>query len=151
MKKLLFLLIFLLISGNAIAQSNVRLIALNPQAEANSIYQLSFITADTLQSEAVFEIVFPGTIDISRVKIAGSATINGGFSVSVSSDTVIVKRSGRGTVITQGQDVSVEIATVKNPGELSEELTARARIGSAAGSTAQFIDIPIVFTRTENE
>lgn len=151
MKKLLLGFIFLLISGNVIAQSDARLIALNPQAGASSIYQFSFITADTMHSEAVFEIVFPGTIDISRVKIAGSSTINGGFSVSVSTDTVIVNRSGNGKAIEPGQSVSIEIATVKNPDALSEELRAQARIRAAAVSTGQFIDIPIIFSRPENE
>ncbi|RKY90591.1 hypothetical protein DRQ15_07065 [candidate division KSB1 bacterium] len=52
---------------------------------------------------------------MSRVKLAGSSTINGGFKVSVDGQRVAIKRSGLGRPILPGENVEVKFANVRNP------------------------------------
>jgi len=89
--------------------------ALNTEAEAASLYTLNFTLPDTLQPDAVLEVIFPNGFDLSRVNLAGSATINGGFKVSVEGQTIKVSRKGKGVLKYPGDKVDVIFSIVKNP------------------------------------
>jgi hypothetical protein len=103
----------------ATAQDEPRLLSLDPQPGKGAIYELSFTTTDALKSTACFDIVFPASFDISNVRLAGSSTINGGFNVVTSGDTVHVERSGLGRPIPPGEKVALMMASVRNPKEIT--------------------------------
>ena len=88
--------------------------ALNTEAEAASLYTLNFTLPDTLQPDAVLEVIFPNGFDLSRVNLAGSATINGGFKVSVQGQTIKVSRKGKGSLKYPGDKVELKFSTVVN-------------------------------------
>ncbi|MFQ5638327.1 MAG: hypothetical protein ACE5IR_10085 [bacterium] len=100
--------------GLSLADS-LRVQALNNQVNAATLYALDFTLADTLFSESIIEVVFPTGFDLSRVTLAGSKTINGGFDVDVREQTVYLKRKGRGRMNIPGEKVDVKLAIVKNP------------------------------------
>ena len=100
-------------SGATIDSLSVK--PVNPEAEAITIYEVSFVLSDTLPSDAVIMVTFPDGFDLSRVKLAGSSTINGGFKVSVDGQRVAIKRSGLGRPILPGESVEVKFANVRNP------------------------------------
>jgi len=101
-------------SGATIDSLSVK--PVNPEAEAITIYEvINFVLSDTLPSDAVITVTFPDGFDLSRVKLAGSSTINGGFKVSVDGQRVAIKRSGLGRPILPGENVEVKFANVRNP------------------------------------
>ena len=100
-------------SGATIDSLSVK--PVNPEAEAITIYEVSFVLSDTLSSDAVIMVTFPDGFDLSRVKLAGSSTINGGFKVSVDGQRAAIKRSGLGRPILPGENVEVKFANVRNP------------------------------------
>lgn len=109
------ILMVLLLHGAAVSQEQLEVKAMFPEANAITIYKLQFILADTLNTDSHIKIVFPADFDLTKVKMAGSSTINGGFKVTVDDSTVILKRSGLGNVISPGKKVDVKFANVKNP------------------------------------
>ena len=88
---------------------------LNSVAGAASLYTLNFTLSDTLHPNAVVEVKFPPGFDLSKVNLAGSASINGGFKVSVQGQTIKVSRKGKGTLKYPGDKVDVIFSIVKNP------------------------------------
>ncbi|MBN1352568.1 hypothetical protein JXJ21_24475 [candidate division KSB1 bacterium] len=112
---IMFALLSFLQANFVRAQERVELKAIFPNADALSIYEIEFSLNDTLKATSEFKVTFPEAFDLSKVKIAGSSTINGGFSVKVAESTVILKRSGRGTDVLPGNTVDVKFANVKNP------------------------------------
>lgn len=107
--------IFCLSSLSWAAIDSLSVNPIDPEAGELSIYQVSFVLSDTLPSDAVIMITFPGDFDLPRVKLAGSSTINGGFKVSVDGQRVVLKRSGLGRPIPPGERVDVKFANVINP------------------------------------
>ena len=95
--------------------------ALNTEAEAASLYTLNFTLPDTLQPDAVLEVIFPNGFDLSRVNLAGSATINGGFKVSVQGQTIKVSRKGKGVLKYPGDKVDLKFSTVVNSSRSDNE------------------------------
>jgi len=100
-------------SGATIDSLSVK--PVNPEAEAITIYEVNFVLSDTLPSDAVITVTFPDGFDLSRVKLAGSSTINGGFKVSVEDSVVTITRTGLGREIPPGQKVEIKFGNVKNP------------------------------------
>lgn len=113
---------------------SLRVTALNPVAGEASLYTLEFTLSDTLHQDAEFEVTFPAGFDLSRVTIAGSKAVNGGFSVEVDGQTVLVKRKGRGAVKLPGERVDVMFSTVTNPGTPQTEQEIRVDIRSKSTS-----------------
>ncbi|HEX9654281.1 MAG TPA: hypothetical protein VGA99_11270 [bacterium] len=111
---ILSLVVVSLLPAQALTDS-VEVKALNTQASAASLYTLNFTLADTLYPDAGFEISFPPGFDVSKVTIAGSKAINGGFEVKVEGQKVLVTRKGRGAVKLPGEKVDVMFSTVTNP------------------------------------
>lgn len=102
-------------SGFSLPADTVEVKPLNTQPGAASLYILNFSLSDTLPSDAIIEVSFPEGFDLSKVGIAGSSTINGGFSVSVAGQNVYVKRKGKGSIKLPGDRVDVKFSTVVNP------------------------------------
>jgi len=107
--------IFCLSSPSRAVIDSLSVKPIDPEAGEVSIYQVSFVLSDTLPSDAVIIVTFPEGFDLSRVKVAGSSTINGGFKVSVDGQRVAIKRSGLGRPIPPGESVDVKFANVINP------------------------------------
>jgi hypothetical protein len=97
------------------SSDSVAVKALNPEAGAASLYALNFTLADSLYPDAEFEVTFPAGFDVSKVTIAGSKAINGGFAVKVEGQKVRVTRKGEGAVKLPGEKVDVMFAVVTNP------------------------------------
>jgi hypothetical protein len=122
--QLVFGLLFSPALASAIfAQTNAEFIVLNPIAAEKSVYRLAFTTDDTLRENAVFSFVFPEEFDVTQTYIAGSATINGGFGLSVRQDTVIIERSGLGNAVPPDTPVVLYLALVKNPEDITRNYT----------------------------
>lgn len=94
--------------------------ALDSQAGAASLFTLNFTLSDTLQPDAVIEVKFPNGFDLSRVNLAGSATINGGFKVSVQGQSLKISRKGKGAVKYPGEKVDLKFSTVVNSSNTTE-------------------------------
>lgn len=110
----LFLVSLLLAQAPA---DSLQVKALNPEAGAASLYTLEFNLADTLYPDAQFEVAFPAGFDVSKVTIAGSKAINGGFAVKVEGQKVLVTRKGEGAVKLPGEKVDVMFAVITNPAD----------------------------------
>ena len=94
--------------------NSVEVKTLNPEAGAASLYTLNFTLPDTLHPDAVLEVKFPSGFDLTKVNLAGSATINGGFKVSVQGQTIRVSRKGRGSLKYPGDKIELKFSTVVN-------------------------------------
>lgn len=105
----------LLISNVIYGQNELQLKPMFPEAGKVTIYELKFNPPDSLDAKAQLKIVFPKVFDLSKVKMAGSSTINGGFQVDVVDSTVILKRTGLGQTLLPGEKVDVKFANVVNP------------------------------------
>lgn len=115
----LALFVFIL-SVPGFAQDNISVIPLFEQAHANAIYEVKFTTSQALSPNVKFLITFPGNFDLSKVNMAGSETMNGGFKTTVEDSTVLIERSGLGRMINAGEAVQLQFATVRNPGVVSD-------------------------------
>ncbi len=115
----LIILLMLIIAPSttswASPSDSVAIVANHPEARSSSIYQVNFVIDKPIPAKAVFRIVFPASFDLSDLMIAGSSTINGGFTLQVEGQTVIIKRSGLGKPIPANQRADLKFAIVKNP------------------------------------
>lgn len=110
------------------ASDTLRVRAIQPEASAISIYEVSFTLSQPLPADGSLILTFPQPFDLSRVVMAGSSTINGGFHVAVEGQRVILKRSGLGRVIPANTKVDVKFANVKNPLEAREDYAVRVEV-----------------------
>ncbi|MBN2008657.1 hypothetical protein JW960_04835 [candidate division KSB1 bacterium] len=101
--------------GYALPPDTVQITPESTEAGQSSIYQIQFSLEQEILPNAAIIVNFPAAFDLSGVLIAGSATINGGFQVTVNGTTVTIKRSGLGKTIKANQKVDVRFANVKNP------------------------------------
>lgn len=139
MKKRVVLAAFvtLALASGLMAQDSLKVNALNPAAGATSIYQVSFVTADTLYPDAQITLTFPEAFDLSKVVMANSTSINGGFKVEVNQNSVVLRRTGLGRPIMPGEAVEVKFANVVNPKEFDGEFNLQVEIRKAAASQSQ--------------
>ncbi len=103
------------------ANNSVEVKTLNSEAGASSLYTLNFTLSDTLHPKAVLEIKFPAGFDLSKVNLAGSASINGGFKVSVQGQTIKLSRKGKGALKYPGDKVDLKFSTVVNSSRSDNE------------------------------
>ena len=117
MKLILFVTVILLfvLSSFASGQDSLRVTPSNLEAGSPSIYELSFVTTDTLNADGQISVTFPQGIDLSDLKIASSITINGGFKVRVEEQQVFLTRTGLGRVILPNEKVAIKFGIVRNP------------------------------------
>jgi len=117
--------------------NSVEVKTLNPEAGAASLYTLNFTLPDTLHPDAVLEIKFPSGFDLTKVNLAGSATINGGFKVSVQGQTIKVSRKGKGGLKYPGDKVDLKFSTVVNSSESDTEHLIIVNLKKAEGGNPQ--------------
>lgn len=122
MKRQIFLMLLITliwlttsVSFAAPPADSIKVIAKHAEADANSIYQVSFVASKPIPPKAVIRITFPPEFDLSELMIAGSTTINGGFEIKVEKQILTMKRSGLGREIPANEPVDVKFAIVKNP------------------------------------
>jgi hypothetical protein len=93
--------------------------ALRAQPGKPSLYELRFVTTDTLARDAKIVVTFPPAFDLSQLEIAGSNQINGGFKLERKGQEVHLRRSGLGQKIPPGRRVSLQLGLVVNPPDFS--------------------------------
>ncbi len=101
------------------AAPNLQLRALQAKAAQPSVYELTFTAQEIITPEAEFVLEFPPDFDLSRVKIASSDEMKGGFTVSVAQRKVFLKRTGLGPSIAPGTPVKLSVGVIVNPKDLS--------------------------------
>ncbi len=107
--------LLMVLSSSLRAQDSLTVTPSSLEAGKASIYELSFVTTDTLNADGQISVTFPQGIDLSDLKIASSITINGGFKVRVEDQKVFLTRTGLGRVILPNEKVSIKFGIVKNP------------------------------------
>ena len=93
--------------------------SLRAQPGKPSLYELRFVTTDTLARDAEIIVTFPPAFDLSQLEIAGSSQINGGFKLERKGQKVHLRRTGLGQKIPPGRKVSLQLGLVVNPPDFS--------------------------------
>ena len=116
-KSLTIILFMLIFAVNAVSQEidSVSIAPLNPKVGTYTLYQVSFVYQDSISANDRFSLVFPEAFDLSRVTLAGSKSMNGGFTVSVRDSVLEIRRNGEGRIISPGEQVDLLFSVVKNP------------------------------------
>jgi hypothetical protein len=111
--------------------------ALRAQPGKPSLYELRFVTTDTLARDAEIVVTFPRAFDLSQLEIAGSSQINGGFKLERKGQDVHLRRTGLGERIPPGRKVSLQLGLVVNPPDFSasHQVTVQLPAGRAAAAT----------------
>lgn len=115
------------------AQTSFTVRATQTTPRTFAAYQFVFTTEQELPANAEIEIIFPSYFILSKVVLADSRTISGGFSVAVNGDTVRVKRSGLGSIIPRGRTVDLLLASIINPREMAPEYEFTFSIAGTKG------------------
>lgn len=110
--------------------------ALRAEPGKASLYEVSFVTTDTLPPNASLVVTFPQEFDLSQLEIAGSSTINGGFTLQRKDREVFLRRTGLGSKIPPGKKVSIQLGLIVNPANLSASHQVRVQLPAAAPSAA---------------
>ena len=113
--------------------NSVEVKTLNSEAGAASLYTLNFTLPDTLRPNAVLEVKFPPGFDLTKVNLAGSASINGGFKVSVQGQTIKVSRKGKGSLKYPGDKVDLKFSTVVNSSKSDDKHLVIVNLKKADG------------------
>ncbi|MCI0512396.1 hypothetical protein L0128_04210 [candidate division KSB1 bacterium] len=153
LKRNLFLSILVMLPGlwaGLMAQTAVTIKPLFNQEKAATIYEVKFTVREALAADAEFELIFPGSYNLTKVTLAGSADINGGFQTSVKDSTVTLKRSGLGKIVPTGSVVTLQLATIVNPGKAGE-YPVRFQVKSSRGDAAIATAVPVQIAKTTDE
>jgi len=121
------LCVFWLLPLAGLAQENLTVTPIFNTTFINSAYEVKFTTSQALLPNAKFLVTFPGNFDLSKVNMAGSQTINGGFTTTVKDSTILITRSGLGRTILAGEAVQFQFATIRNPG-IARDFPVRVEI-----------------------
>ncbi|MGH7595631.1 MAG: hypothetical protein ACREOI_04730 [bacterium] len=106
-------------AANTTGRDSLTVQALRAQPGKPSLYELRFITTDTLARDAEIVVTFSRAFDLSQLEIAGSSQINGGFKLERKSQEVHLRRTGLGERIPPGRKVSLQLGLVVNPPDFS--------------------------------
>jgi hypothetical protein len=111
--------------------------ALRAEPGKPSLYELRFVTTDTLARDAELVLTFPRAFDLSQLEIAGSSQINGGFKLERKGQEVHLRRTGLGEKIPPGRKVSLQLGLVVNPPDFSasHQVTVQFPAGRTAAAT----------------
>jgi len=111
-----------------------------------SLYEVSFVTMDSLAANATIVISFPKAFDLSRLEIAGSSTINGGFTLARNGQDVQVRRTGLGAKISPGKKVSIQLGLIGNPTSFSASHQVRVQLPATrnAAATTKNMDVQFI-------
>lgn len=106
--------------------------ALRAEPGKPSLYELRFVTVDTLAREAEIIVTFPHAFDLSQLEIAGSSQINGGFKLERKGQEVRLRRTGLGEKIPPGRKVSLQLGLIVNPADFSASHQVTVQLPAAA-------------------
>jgi len=120
--------------------------ALRAAPGKSSLYEVSFVTMDSLAADAMIVISFPKAFDLSRLEIAGSSTINGGFTLARNGQEVQVRRTGLGAKIFPGKKVSIQLGLIGNPTSFSVSHQVRVQLPATrtAAATTKNMDVQFI-------
>jgi hypothetical protein len=121
-------------AANGPGRDSLTVQALRAAPGKPSLYELTFVTTDTLRRDAEIVVTFPNTFDLSQLQIAGSNQINGGFKLERRGQEARLRRSGLGETIPPGRKVSVQLGLIVNPPSFSSAHQVRVAV---ANSVAQ--------------
>jgi len=110
--------------------------ALRAEAGKPSLYEVTFVTTDTLSPQAEFVLTFPADFDLRQLEIAGSSDINGGFALQRKGQEVRLRRTGLGAKVPPGKKVSMQLGLVVNPKNLAASHQVRVQLPAAASFAA---------------
>jgi hypothetical protein len=106
-------------TATTLSRDSLAVQALRAEPGKASIYKITFVTTDTLAADAEIVVTFPPAFDLSKLEIAGSSDINGGFKLERKDREVRLRRSGLGDKVPPGKKVSVQLGMVVNPASLA--------------------------------
>ena len=139
------ILIFLIFAQNLFAIENLVIQPVQKTVSRVSIYRIEFTTTEAMAKDAEFVLTFPSDFNLSKVILASSKTINGGFKVTRNNSKVIVSRSGLGDEIPTGKKVEILLGNILNPGSAGNGYNVTIEInngiGKATQSAATFVEI----------
>ncbi len=131
------------------SQEKLTATAVNPLTNASSLYRIQFKSPVPLEVGAGFVLTFSGGFDLSRVNIAASSTILGGFTVRQNGQKLLVLRKARGPRLPAGKSVDLWISAVKNASSIgasritletySDKKNAIARFESKENKTSSAV------------
>jgi len=124
--------------------------ALRAEPGKPSLYEVSFVTTDSLAPNATLVVTFPREFDLRQLEIAGSSTINGGFTLERKGQEVRLRRSGLGAKIPPGKKVSIQLGLIGNPANLSASHQVRVQLPAAAPSAATTKNKEVQFITSVN-
>lgn len=107
------------LAGKSSVFDSVSVHALWAEPGKASLYDLTFVTTDTLAADVEIVITFPRGFDLSPLEIAGSSDINGGFKLERKGQEVRLHRTGLGEKVPPGRKVSVKLGLIVNPNDLA--------------------------------
>jgi len=119
--------------------------ALRAAPGKSSLYEVSFVTTDSLASNAMIVISFPKAFDLSQLEIAGSSTINGGFTLTRNGQDVQVRRTGLGAKIPPGKKVSLQLGLIGNPTSFSSSHQVRVQLPAIRPTAATTKNMDVQF------
>ena len=133
-------------SAVATGRDSLTVKALRAAPGKPSLYEVSFVTADSLAANALIVISFPKTFNLSQLEIAGSSTINGGFTLTRRGQEVQVRRTGLGAKISPGKRVSLQLGLIGNPASFSAAHQVRVQLPAtrAAAATTKNMDVQFI-------
>jgi hypothetical protein len=108
--------------------------ALRAEPGKPSLYEVSFVTSDSLATNAAIVVTFPREFDLSQLEIAGSSTINGGFTLERKGQEVRLRRTGLGAKIPPGKKVSIQFGLIGNPLNFSASHQVRVQLPPPGGA-----------------
>lgn len=112
--KLLLIFIFVF-NGIGFTQEVLEIKPTFEVVRALTIYEVKITCAQSLPADAKFQFTFPGEMNLTKIRLAGSSTINGGFKTQVKNNQVIIERSGLGDMIPSNKPVDLMFTSVINP------------------------------------
>ena len=98
------------------------------ESKKPAAYDIVFQADQDIAPQGEIDIIFPQDFNISQVILADSRTLTGGLTVTVNKDTVKIKRSGLGDVVSAGSTPDIKLATVINPQDMDKEYDFRILI-----------------------
>jgi hypothetical protein len=123
------------------AADSITIHALKAAPGKGSIYEIGFVTRDTLATDAEILLAFPPECDLSGLEIAGSSSIDGGWKLEKNGRNVTLRRTGLGHVVMPGRRAGVKLGLIKNPADFNAthrvEVEVRASAKKQAGAKAQ--------------
>lgn len=110
------------------AQDGLSVKALRALPGKACLYEIAFTTTDELSADAEIRLSFPAGFDLTAFEIAGSISINGGFTWKREGQQVTLRRSGLGAAVPRGQKVKVQLGLIQNPADFATAAPVRVEV-----------------------